>query len=474
MPDSQDPKQVNNDLRNAQFGGGLINAESVNAGRIGGDIYNIHIGQQIVASSDSAQSQNQQQRSLFEKDSLEKAYTLQSQKVASIRNAWVIETDPSRKFQYEQQLQTEECTLKELANKLDAVERQLQADEDSELEVDTGIYTTNSRNTVQNISFQQSGLSSAQALTSQFKKELPPLLPYLANRREQEAQLCEVFLKFLKQASASHLVCIIHGDEAQCHYNFLERMRKFSLPKLLDVDPQQPIIPTYHLEWPAKLKNLHELSNQLYKNLADSVLGHSLYSSEKINVFLSNYPYPVIIHTHLLTEDLQRQGLNSLDKLLEFCYYLHQSITTQRLIIYICIKYKSKRKKNKNTAWIKWLFSFGRYFFKQYQYQKINKKIRQYLQNLSNSNLSHSQPIPVVVLPELEGINKAEAENWVRSEHTKQLVGEDMIEPLIQKVGEIFEFWEEQTSSDTIPMSCLAEELSKLIKSLMSKQGESV
>lgn len=46
MPDSQDPKQVNNDLPNSQFAGGLINAESVNAGRIGGDIYNtsnIHI-----------------------------------------------------------------------------------------------------------------------------------------------------------------------------------------------------------------------------------------------------------------------------------------------------------------------------------------------------------------------------------------------------------------------------------------------
>ena len=36
----------------------------------------------------------------------------------------------------------------------------------------------------------------------------------------------------------------------------------------------------------------------------------------------------------------------------------------------------------------------------------------------------------------------------------------------------MFESWEEQTSSDTIPMSCLAEELSKLVKSLMSMQGE--
>ncbi|MBE8992713.1 hypothetical protein IQ275_37535 [Nostoc sp. LEGE 12450] len=66
---------------------------------------NIHLGQQTAASGNSVQSQNQRQRSLSEKDSLEKAYTLQSQKVANLRTALVIETDVSRKFQYEQHSQ---------------------------------------------------------------------------------------------------------------------------------------------------------------------------------------------------------------------------------------------------------------------------------------------------------------------------------------------------------------------------------
>lgn len=127
MPDSQDPKQVSkNDLRNSQFGGGLINADTVNAGRVGGDIYNIHLGQQTAASGSPPQSQKQKERSQQERDSLEKAYTLQSQRVDRIRNAWVIETDPSRKFQYEQQLQVEEVTLRELGEKLYAIEPQLQ------------------------------------------------------------------------------------------------------------------------------------------------------------------------------------------------------------------------------------------------------------------------------------------------------------------------------------------------------------
>ncbi len=326
---------------------------------------------------------------------------------------------------------------------------------------------------VQNIIFQRHGTSSFQTAPSQSKKDIPHLLPYLANRKEQESELNEVFFKFFKQDSCSHLVCIIHGDESQCHYNFLERMRKFSLHKWLDLDPEQPFLHKYHLEWPTRFKSSDDLLKQLNKNLADSVLGNNLYCSEKINDAFSNYPNPVIIHTHLLTEDLLKGGYENLDKLLEFCQQLHKEIDKQKLIIYIFIQYKCKRKKTVKNLWLKWLFSFGRNFFKQYRYQHINKRVRQYLQNLSNSGHKRFEPLSVVVLPELEGINKGEVENWVRSEHTKQWLGEAMIEPLIQKVGEMFEFWEQQESSDTIPMHDLAEKLVELVKSLTDVESES-
>ncbi|MBC1224814.1 hypothetical protein GNF11_09120 [Nostoc sp. UCD122] len=52
----------------------------------------------------------------------------------------VIETDVSCKFQYEQQLQAEERTLKELGDKLNAIEQQLQATDNSGVEADTSIY----------------------------------------------------------------------------------------------------------------------------------------------------------------------------------------------------------------------------------------------------------------------------------------------------------------------------------------------
>lgn len=127
MPDSENQKEVSsNDLRNSQLGGGFINADTVNAGQIGGDIYNIHLGQQ-AASGSPPQSQKQRERSQQEKDSLDKLYTLQSQKVAKIRTELVIETDPSRRFKYEHQLHEEERTLKQLSDKLNAIEEKLQS-----------------------------------------------------------------------------------------------------------------------------------------------------------------------------------------------------------------------------------------------------------------------------------------------------------------------------------------------------------
>ncbi|MBD2249081.1 hypothetical protein [Nostoc sp. FACHB-888] len=87
----------------------------------------IHLGQQTTASGNSVQSQNKRQRTQQERESLDQAYTLQSQKVAKIRIALVIETDPSRKFQYEQQIKNEETELKRLTDRLDEIEEQLQS-----------------------------------------------------------------------------------------------------------------------------------------------------------------------------------------------------------------------------------------------------------------------------------------------------------------------------------------------------------
>ncbi|MDZ8083843.1 MAG: effector-associated domain EAD1-containing protein [Nostoc sp. DcaGUA01] len=72
-------------------------------------------------------SDEQRRRLEQEKNSFEQSYELQSEKIARLRNALVIETDPSRKFQYEQQIKNEDTELKRLTDRLDEIEKQLQS-----------------------------------------------------------------------------------------------------------------------------------------------------------------------------------------------------------------------------------------------------------------------------------------------------------------------------------------------------------
>ena len=72
-------------------------------------------------------SEKQRRRLEEERDSYEKLYRLQSEKVAKIRNALIIETDPSRKFQYEHQIQEQENELKKLDDKINEIEVALES-----------------------------------------------------------------------------------------------------------------------------------------------------------------------------------------------------------------------------------------------------------------------------------------------------------------------------------------------------------
>ena len=71
-------------------------------------------------------TEEQRRRLEQKRNSLEQLYKLQSEKVERIREALITETDPSRKFQYEKQIQEEECMLKQYDDKLSEIENKLQ------------------------------------------------------------------------------------------------------------------------------------------------------------------------------------------------------------------------------------------------------------------------------------------------------------------------------------------------------------
>ena len=47
--------------------------------------------------------------------------------------------------------------------------------------------------------------------------KIPPLLPYMPDRKQQEFELAEAVKKHLDQAHLKPLICILHGYQHQCH-----------------------------------------------------------------------------------------------------------------------------------------------------------------------------------------------------------------------------------------------------------------
>ncbi|MDF5729499.1 MAG: hypothetical protein PUP92_16175, partial [Rhizonema sp. PD38] len=135
--------------------------------------------------------------------------------------------------------------------------------------------------------------------------------------------------------------------------------------------------------------------------------------------------------------------------------------------------YQIRRRKHKNNSdLISLFFNFVSYFLKLDRYQRVNQKIYQHIETLSLSNFDKFNRLSGLVLPELIGVNRGEVEDWVRMEYTQNVIGEVMADKLIKEIRELFHKWEEQNSSNTIPMDDLADNLIKLLKSNLLGEGE--
>ena len=294
--------------------------------------------------------------------------------------------------------------------------------------------------------------------------KIPSLLPYLPNRKQQDEELFKAIQNYLNQVPPKPLVCVIHGDEFQSHYQFLERLKKLSFPKYMDWDSNQVSIKDYELAWPSDLKKLDNLESRLCKDLAEKFLSRTSIKKdtikETINQEFCEYPSPIIICTYLLTEDWQNQGDLILDRFLHFWQNWPNLTPGKRIIICLSIKYQVKKKgSSKDSIFIRfWAYLIN--YFKPQNYQSENKKIKDEIKKLSRENFRQFSRLSGIVLPELTGVPQGQVENWARSDEVKSFIGEEMVGKLLDNIAEMFQNY----PSETIPMSDLAQKLTELLK----------
>ena len=295
----------------------------------------------------------------------------------------------------------------------------------------------------------------------------PPLLPYLANRSAQEEALEEALEYFQESAKPYPFICVVHGNEYECHDMFLERLRLVSLPPSLGFDRDEIQIKKINLCWPYAEKNFKKIQLRLRKSLAKDVLGRSDASLEDVNQHLCKYPTPIMLMTFLTTRNWAQQGLRILDELLEFWRSWPDLNPNQKLIVCISITYEAKQYSYPKKSWLKWLFCFLDYlrgFSERRQIRRLNDYIHKQLANLHKSDSEQGDQFSLSILPELTGIDKQPVEEWVRSKDTRDFLGETAVSKLMPRVRKMFE----AHAQETMPMEELADRLNELLYSLVT------
>ena len=150
---------------------------------------------------------------------------------------------------------------------------------------------------------------SAYVTNTELSKRQPPpdLLPYLLDRSDQENDLRKAVLYHRATTPLRPLVCIIHGDEYECHTEFLKRLRDVSLPTILEYwnpgKTKQTPIASYRM--PLSLRKLTTSNHEdvLWEDLSTAISHNKPISREEVVSIITGQKLAVLINVSLFTED---------------------------------------------------------------------------------------------------------------------------------------------------------------------------
>jgi hypothetical protein len=225
---------------------------------------------------------------------------------------------------------------------------------------------------------------------------IPNILPYLCDRSKQEDDLRGV-LELSETRRDRPIVCIVHGGETEAHDALLERLQLVMLPQLL---PDQGAgVHSYQLEWPSSSRTPQEMRRMLVSSLSKQVLENARGTCEMINLSIGANPGPVVVHSHVLTEDLENEPARTrdLDAFIRLWEEWPDLAVGQKLFVFLFVKYQDNK-------------GFGE--SKRRRYRHINDEIRY---ALGVYDFSGFVRLTAAVLAELEGPTLTETQAWARS-----------------------------------------------------------
>lgn len=232
------------------------------------------------------------------------------------------------------------------------------------------------------------------------RKEIPPLLPYLCDRDDQENDLENVVLSRLESHSENPILCVIYGSEEECHDMFRERLQKRSFYRIMGAQLQARPIDDVMLPLPPNLDRLASASDDekreaffrvAERNLAKKFLGKLQAPKQEIVEAISQFKNPVIIHSSLGTVGWESHGSKVV---LWFIEFWNQSwLRSSGTDLFVCLHIEFDRKRE--------------------EFRDNEQKVRDFLGGLDRTKYTNLHVTP---LSELIAVSDEEAKRWVRNE----------------------------------------------------------
>jgi hypothetical protein len=286
--------------------------------------------------------------------------------------------------------------------------------------------------------------ASPSLVSSRANLKLSDPLPYLLDRSEQEKELRNAILGHRISSPLRPLLCIVHGDEFECHAGFLDRLEKISLPKILGFWYPEEVkqIPPLRIRMQLSLKSITDKNWEeiFWEDLATAITDDLRTPRDDVFNLISSRKVAILIDAPLLSEKMDGISIAHLNYFFEF-WNRWQNLP-EKLLLTICLSFKYQRRYEVKRQW---------YHFKKRK--GLNDKLREFVRDLTFEKYKN---LSGICLPELQAIPQTDAEAAVSHDLVRQRYGFTDLD-----VISIYQRSDLCTSDGRIPMYTLLEQFTE-------------
>jgi hypothetical protein len=262
----------------------------------------------------------------------------------------------------------------------------------------------------------------------------------MPDRIHQEHQLNQALIRLSRSERKRPLVCVLHGDERQCHDQFVLRLGHVTLSEILGLHPDEANVRIIHLKLQRLVRG--SVNETIRARFAADILKNGGATIDEIAFALSQHRGPIVIEIYPVVEDWLAREAELFLEFLETWADWPDLPPDHWLIICVCVKYSSS----------------DRGFLDRIRLRKLKARAKMLIG--PPTRLRPRDEVELVVLEELDDVLQTDVMDWVRELDDDVFGGRMQLQSDVEQLFRLPEF----RRTGAMAMRPLASELLQILK----------